>query len=308
MALVVLIGLSCNPGEEPREEPAEALNVVMAGYDVAVGRGQRFIVGAGTSDNRFVSFGQAKLRFAFQGTKDKPVSGPFGKTVTASFLLVDGAPTGPPPREARAGSASQGRGVYETRVDFDQPGFWKVRFEVDLESGRASGDTTFEVLSEHRVPAPGDRAPATENLTLHSTDAPRQAVDSRGADGPIPDEVLHAHTVAEALAAGRPAVVVLSTPVFCVSRFCGPVTDIVQELAGSYADRAWFIHIEVWRDFQAKTINKAAAEWIYRADDLNEPWVFLIGADGVITERWDNVLSKSELEESLKALPRLPSP
>jgi hypothetical protein len=34
--------------------------------------------------------------------------------------------------------------------------------------------------------------------------------------------------VADAIAAGRPVMVVGSTPVFCVSRFCGPITDAVQ--------------------------------------------------------------------------------
>jgi len=43
---------------------------------------------------------------------------------------------------------------------------------------------------------------------------------------------LHNISIAAATAAGRPAVVV-STPTFCVSRWCGPITDSVNELAGS---------------------------------------------------------------------------
>jgi hypothetical protein len=88
-----------------------------------------------------------------------------------------------------------------------------------------------------------------------------------------------------------------------VSRFCGPVTDMVQQLAHDHADRASFVHIEIWRDFDKKVINKAAADWLLRNDDLNEPWVFVIGADGKIAARFDNVTTRDELEPLLRQLP-----
>ena len=147
----------------------------------------------------------------------------------------------------------------------------------------------FQVAERHAVPAPGDRALSTENLTVASTDVPQAAIDSRASDGPVPDPELHGTTIAAAVAAHRPVVAVFATPVFCVSRFCGPVTDMVQQLARDYADRASFIHVEIWRDFDKKAINKAAADWLYRNDDLEEPWVFVIGPDGVIVARFDNV-------------------
>ena len=37
--------------------------------------------------------------------------------------------------------------------------------------------------------------------------------------------------------------------------------------------------------------------------DVNEPWVFVIGADGRITARFDNVVTRSELEPLLQKLP-----
>lgn len=50
---------------------------------------------------------------------------------------------------------------------------------------------------------------------------------------------------------------------YCVSRFCGPITDTVQELAQEYGDRMDFVHLEVLKDFEANTLNKAAVEWIW---------------------------------------------
>jgi hypothetical protein len=88
-----------------------------------------------------------------------------------------------------------------------------------------------------------------------------------------------------------------------VSRFCGPVTDMVAELAAEYGDRADFIHVEIWADFQEGAVNEAAADWLLREGDLEEPWVFLIGADGRVVARWDNVATRSEIEPYLEDLP-----
>jgi hypothetical protein len=101
--------------------------------------------------------------------------------------------------------------------------------------------------------------------------------------------------------------VVFATPVYCVSKFCGPITDMVEGLEKRYGDRADFIHVEIWNNFQRQAINKAAADWLYRegGDELLEPWVFLIGADGVIVERWDNVATEEEIEPLLRDLPKI---
>src|SRR5205807_554792 len=72
-----------------------------------------------------------------------------------------------------------------------------------------------------------------------------------------------------------------------------------------YGDRATFIHVEVWRDFDKHEINKGAADWIFRNGDLLEPWVFLVGADGRIQARFDNVATRGEIEPLLRALPVL---
>ena len=55
---------------------------------------------------------------------------------------------------------------------------------------------------------------------------------------------------------------------YCTSRFCGPETDALQELADAHADEATFIHIEIWKDYQNSVVNKAAADWLYRDGDL----------------------------------------
>ncbi|MGH8986415.1 MAG: hypothetical protein ACRDY6_21450, partial [Acidimicrobiia bacterium] len=132
-------------------------------------------------------------------------------------------------------------------------------------------------------------------------------LDSRARDdGFVPDPELHATTVADALAAGRPVMVVVSTPVYCVSRFCGPITDAVQQLAIEYGDRIAFVHLEVSSNFENQVVNDAAAEWITPRGgndrDLREPWVFVVGADGIVRQRFDNVASDRELRAAADRL------
>jgi hypothetical protein len=78
--------------------------------------------------------------------------------------------------------------------------------------------------------------------------------------------------------------VVISTPTFCVSRFCGPITDSVLDLAKEYGDDIDFVNLEVWQDFEANLLNPAAAVWIAPTPETDggEPWVFVVDSEGVI--------------------------
>lgn len=99
----------------------------------------------------------------------------------------------------------------------------------------------------------------------------------------------------------RPLTVVISTPTYCTSRFCGPVTDTVSALAARYGDRMDFVHLEVSADFENSALNPSAAEWILRGNgDGNEPWVFVVDADGVITHRFDNVANQTVLDAAIQ--------
>ena len=278
--------------------------VQVANYELLAGRENRFIAGLLTEDNLFVSGGTVSMRFsplpAAGGSAAEPVT-----ETTGTFLHIDEG-HGPPPSRVTVGPASQGRGVYAAEpVAFEPAGTWQVEVEADLGKGDVRTATAvFQVLSEPRVPAVGEKAPRTENLTIGSKGAPAVAVDSRAETaGGISDPELHETTIAAAIEAGRPALVVFATPVYCVSRFCGPITDMVADLAKAYGDRAAFIHVEIWRDFQNSVVNKGAAEWVLRDQDLTEPWIFLIGSDGRIVARWDNVATREEIEPLLQELP-----
>jgi hypothetical protein len=297
-AAIALVAAACGNGEPN----AGRLEVFPASFELVAGEPGRFLVGITTPDNRFVGGGSAELAFSFLGEDRAGAPDPAGEA-TATFLALPGEEDDPVPDVPTAVAAGQARGVYAAEATFDRPGFYEVAASVDLDGQGSRGTGAFEVVAEPLVPYPGERAPRTENHVLGDPGAAEEAIDSRAATGGIPDRELHRVTIAEAIRAGRPALVVFATPVYCVSRFCGPVTDMVADLASEYGDRADFVHVEIWADFQEGTLNEAAADWLLRGGDLEEPWVFLIGADGRIAARWDNVAARAEIEPFLRDLP-----
>jgi hypothetical protein len=295
-------------GDAPTPAAAEEeLAVIVASYDVAVGEDQRLLAGVLTPEAAQLAFGEVTFQLGFLGGEAAGEAELVGD-IPARYLPVLGLePEIEPTAQPTVLLGQPGTGVYEAFVTLEEPGFYGLRVTAELEDGTTRrGQTTFQVLPEPEVPAVGDEAPRSENLTVADVEAGEVlpvAVDSRaqGEDDEVPDVHLHDTTVAEALDAGTPVVVILSTPTYCVSTFCGPLTAELADVARDYEDVAAFVHIEVWRDFEDQELNEAAAEWIQTAGGGNEPWVFLVDGEGTIQARWDNVLDVEDLEQRLQA-------
>ncbi|MGH9152450.1 MAG: hypothetical protein ACRD03_08655 [Acidimicrobiales bacterium] len=252
-----------------------------------------------------MAFGAVELNFAYLGApgEDKAARGPLAPAVTARFLPIAGQRSDPAAPGPRFVHGSEGIGIYAAPdVSFDRRGFWEVTATLTIDGTRHRAPAAFEVLGASPIPAPGDAAPHTDHPIANAAGVDPRSIDSRaGAEVPIPDPELHATTVAAALDARRPLMVVVSTPTYCQSRFCGPVTESVSALAERHGDAMAFVHLEVWKNFEKRELNEAAAEWISPpgAEEAREPWVFVVGRDGRITHRFDNVASDAELEQAV---------
>ncbi|MFB3738979.1 MAG: hypothetical protein ACE14W_08440 [Candidatus Velamenicoccus archaeovorus] len=307
---LALVAAACSSGSSPGggdggSAAAKHMQAVVASVDLYTAAPQRVAVGLPFADGTLVSFGTVRFAFSYLGTASDATSPQPGPTATATYIPTPGTPggSGSGPRVTQPAEA---RGLYEAEgVTFDRAGYWRVRVSADVEGvGTQSADASFQVADRPALPAPGQRALRTDNLTMSSKHVPPGAIDSRAASGgSVPDPELHRWTIARAIAEHRPALVVFATPVYCISRFCGPVTDAVEQLAARYGDRAVFIHVEIWHDFQKQEINQAAADWLYRNGDLTEPWLYLIGADGRILDRWSSLFGTQEVAHDLQQLP-----
>src|SRR5207248_2846641 len=175
----------------------------------------RFILGIFNEAKGPVGYGTVPFRFFFLGESAAGAPQP-GPTATASYLPLPGSPPPPADTSKPVYLPTSQRGVYGVDVAFDRPGYWGVSATVDL-GGPQKVNTAFKVLPKHAVPAAGDMAPPTQNLTVSTPGAPPEAVDSRAsATTPVPDPELHQTTVAQALAQKRPVLLVISTPTYCV--------------------------------------------------------------------------------------------
>ena len=304
-ALTLLASCTSSGSTDASPSAKDRIQAEVASTDLYVNAPQRVTVGLFLANGKLVTFGSVGFSFSYLGTTQQPIAPQAGPQATATYIPTPGTPqgTGSGPEITDPSTA---RGVYEAEnVTFDAPGVWSVLVTADIAgAGTQMARKAFLVAAAPALPAPGQPAPRTENLTIHSKDVPLAAIDSGASvDGTIPDPGLHEWTIADAIAEHRPALVVFATPVYCISRFCGPVTDAVEQLSKQYADRAEFIHVEIWRNFNKKVVNKAAADWLYRNDDLTEPWLYLIGANGRILDRWSSLFDVQEVARELQQLP-----
>ena len=187
-------------------------------------------------------------------------------------------------------------GFYTTLATFDKAADWGVAIEVDSTEPKFQGElrTRFNVLAQGSVPAVGSPAPRTRNLTAADVSDITQ-IDS----SVEPSTELHTATIAETIAAGKPALVLFAVPGFCTSALCGPEMEIMRKLAPSYEGKAEFIHIEFYKDPGTNRVRSdAATEWNLRS----EPWFFVIDKQGNIAARFEGPAALQELDEAMKSV------
>jgi hypothetical protein len=186
------------------------------------------------------------------------------------------------------------RGIYVAQVSFARPGTWGL--EVLAMQGNGSMEVsrfTVNVQESPRTQAPGTPAPRSHNLI--ASDVPDlHYIDTSDP----PDPRLHQVRIADAIAQGKPQVIVFATPKFCTSRVCGPVVDVVRLLLPTYGDRVVFTHQEVWQDFATQRVSPTVEEWrLY-----SEPWIFVVDGQGIIRAKFEGLTTAREIAVALQQI------
>ena len=174
-------------------------------------------------------------------------------------------------------------------------GFWGFEAEITLPDGRrAKAQFTIQVHEDSLAPSNGEQPPASQNRTLE-TEPDLQKLTS---DFDDPEPGLYQMTIAEALASGKPGVVVFATPAFCTSQLCTPVVESVKTVYRQYGDRAIFIHIEVYKTFDPLVLADEMGEWKLET----EPWTFVLDREGRVAGKFSGPIGAQELAEALGEL------
>lgn len=240
----------------------QTLVVISASFETLAGNDRRFAFGVADADN--VPLRDAELEVRVRDLDGNELAGPF----PAEFAEVGGP-----------------LGVYVTRIDVPDP----QRVFLTVTHGDDVGEVAVNVVApeDSVLPVPGDDAIVTATPT---TDDPMGLDKLCTQDPPCG---MHDASLDDALAAGRPVMLVFATPAYCQTAVCGPAVENVDSVRadGDWGDMA-FIHVEIFSD-EGKTLTAAVEEW----DLPTEPWLFAIAGDGTIVDRIDAIMVPDHLRE-----------
>jgi hypothetical protein len=257
--------------------PGEDVAVTPAGTDFGTGP-VRFTFLIIDGQGRVVTRPTARIWIA-RGLKERP----FARTTARSEKIgIEGSDSSDP-----AGPAE----IFVAHLQLPQAGkYWLLAEPVGGRKVQAVG--TVEVKKRTAAPDVGAAALASETPTL-ATATLDELSTSR-----VPDPELHRSSVAAALADHAPFVLVFATPKYCTSRTCGPVVDVVSTVRRKHVGSdIRFIHVEIYKDNDpAKGVNRFVTQW----NLPSEPWVFVVGPDGKIRDRFEGTVSVRELEASVR--------
>jgi hypothetical protein len=277
---------SASSGTQPSSGPPPSVLPVPISSELAVG------------SNRFL--------FSFLDAKgDRPVGAP-DRTASVSF-------TGPanqtiPTTPGDFIWAIEGvSGIYVATVDFPAPGDWVAQFTTAA-AGKPEEriPLQFQVLDKRHVISPGDKAPSVETPSLASVGGDVSKIST----DPKPDKAFYQTSVAAALAAHKPFVLVFATPKFCESQTCGPTLDKLKPVAAAHPN-VMFINVEPYKladdqgqlqpvldaNSQLQTVPASDAYGL-----LTEPYVFVVGGDGIVKASFELIFTPDEIEEALADL------
>ena len=254
------------------------IQAIVPATDLAVGP-NRFSLGilhfpVNVNSPQRLADASVTLRFFFPIEPSPAVR---GKEVSATYRWVD----------------TKGKGIYVAPVEFDRSGMWGVEVTGEAD-GRAIGParTRFPVKVKPDTPAIGADAPRSRNLTA------RDVPDLRLIDSGVVPNDMHDLTIADAIATGKPLVVVFATPGFCATQTCAPMVDEMSALKRSLGGAVNFVHVEIYKDPQNRVPYETVTEWGL----TSEPWVFLVDTRGKVAAKFEGPAPRAEVEEELRHL------
>ncbi len=280
------------PGSLAAAIGATVANDVPRAGDVAVMTGQEFV--AGTPQRVSLAL------FASDGTELAPDEG--------SIQVAVGPSASKPPEDAAAGvlasirppGASQAPGpvsaVVVANVTATTPGIQYIGARYTVDGVSRNAVAAVEFISTPKALGVGERAPSVPTPTLD--DVAGDATRISTADPPVPS--LLADSIDTLVASKTPFVVAFATPAFCTSRTCGPTVDVMIAAQQALADTGVrFIQVEPFQKLDP-TLGYNAAMTAWRLE--TEPWVYVVGADGVIADRFEGAVGADEISAAARAV------
>jgi hypothetical protein len=249
--------------------------------------------------------GENRIIFTFQAANGQPVATP-DRTASVTFTGPGGETvTGSDPEFVW--SIEDVVGLYVTRATFPVAGDWMASFTTAApDSPEQTIPFSFQVKTDASVVWPGEDAPSVDTPTLADVGGDVAKISS-DAD---PDPAFYETSVADALAAKEPFVLVFATPKFCQTKTCGPTLEKIKAVAADHPD-VTFINVEPYllKDVGGQLQPDLSADGNLQAAPATtayglivEPFVFVVDKDGVVTDSYELIFTTDEIDAALDAL------
>jgi hypothetical protein len=261
-----------------------------------------------------ITCGKARILFLYLDSQNRVASAPDRKATVAFYNL------GRDPNKAVVTAEGEfvwtikdERGMYVVNVDLPEAGTWGAEFTTsakDVTGVETSEQVrmTFSVLDAPTAIAVGQKAPASKTPTVADVggDVTKISTD------PTPDPAFYQTSVADALAAQKPFMLIFATPKFCQTAQCGPTLDLFKPVAAANPD-VTFINVEPYKlqdvDGQLQPVLDPNKQNSLIATDvtdewglLSEPWIFAVDRDGIVRGSYELTITDAELNEIIPVI------
>jgi hypothetical protein len=255
-----------------------------------------------------IAKGKARILFLYLDAKNNVASAP-DRTAKVAFYDLDTDPAKPVATAdgAFVWTIENERGMYVVNADLPTAGNWGAEFTTAAPGSPAETvRVQFPVLDSVPTIGIGQKAPASKTPTAADVGGDLTKISTDKA----PDPAFYQTSVAGALAAQKPFMLVFATPKFCTSQQCGPTLDHFKPIAA--ADPAvTFINVE---PYQLKTVD-GSLQPVLDANNqlqataitdewglLSEPWIFAVDRHGVVQGSYEVTITPAELDAILPVI------
>jgi len=178
---------------------------------------------------------------------------------------------------------------------FEPSGAGLYTLSAELEGEAISTQFVVAPIDEVPLVHPGQPMPALDSPT--TTNA--QGVNPICTRDPVCR--FHELSIADALDAGKPFIVMVSTPAFCSTGICGPTLEILIAEAATQPDLN-FVHVEVYTDptqLGAVPTPDLVAPTLADLGMTFEPSLIAVGEDGIVRARLDASMDRHDVAAAL---------
>jgi hypothetical protein len=246
---------------------------------------QRYAFALTTNAGKFV---YAPTAVYIASTPSAPAKGPF--LAPADPMTVQ------PQFRSKENSGPGGiQAIYAANLPVPKAGTYFVLALTKGPDGLIGATGQLAAAPSTQIPGVGDRPPDIATDTAATVHGDEKLLTTR-----TPPESMASSSFNQVLGK-KPVALLFSTPQLCISRVCGPVTDIAVQVQHKFGDKVDFIHEEVYVDNQP---SKGLRPQLKAFHLRTEPWLFVMNRQGTIVARLEGAFGINEVTQAIQAAQR----